>query len=165
MSVNVSTTLWYCVYCKKRRKVVKSLATNDCLTNWVAGLTPEERVEHARKAGLASAKKRYQHRLQKDILKDILSLECDDAEAVNALKALGLDESFANAANLAVLRRAVRGDVESLRYIRDTIGEKPRDSLEIGNLDGKPLATIDMSSMTDDELRALIASRSEAGEP
>ena len=91
-------------------------------------------------------------------------MECDDKEAVNALKALGLDESFANAANLAVLRRAVKGDVESLRYIRDTIGEKPRDGLEIGNLDGKPLATIDMSTMTDDELRALIASRRDAGE-
>lgn len=140
------------------------MADNGYLTSWSASLTPEERSEHARKAGLASAAKRYQHRLQKDILKDILSLECDDKEAVNALKALGLDESFANAANLAVLRRAVKGDVESLRYIRDTIGEKPRDGLEIGNLDGKPLATIDMSTMTDDELRALIASRRDAGE-
>lgn len=140
------------------------MADNGYLTSWSASLTPEQRVEHARKAGLASAAKRYQHRLQKDILKDILSLECDDQEAVNALKALGLDESFANAANLAVLRRAVKGDVESLRYIRDTIGEKPRDGLEIGNLDGKPLATIDMSTMTDDELRALIASRRDAEE-
>ena len=138
------------------------MPSNEYLMRWVESMTPEQRSEHARQAGLASAKKRYQHRLQKDILKDILSLECDDDEAVKALKALGLDESFANAANLAVLRRAVKGDVESLRYIRDTIGEKPRDGLEIGNLDGKPLATIDMSSMTDDELRALIASRRDA---
>ena len=138
------------------------MPTNDRLMNWVAGLTPEERVEHARQAGLASGRKRYQHKLQKDILKDILSLECDDTEAVNALKALGLDESFANAANLAVLRRAVKGDVESLRYIRDTIGEKPREGFEVGGFDGKPLASIDMSSMTDDQLRALIASRKEA---
>jgi hypothetical protein len=155
------------VLCKLTRNTsreVLRVADNGYLTSWSASLTPEERSEHARKAGLASAAKRYQHRLQKDILKDILSLECDDKEAVNALKALGLDESFANAANLAVLRRAVKGDVESLRYIRDTIGEKPRDGLEIGNLDGKPLATIDMSTMTDDELRALIASRRDAEE-
>lgn len=138
------------------------MPTNDRLTNWVASLTPEERVEHARKAGLASAKKRFQHKMQKEILKDILTLECDDKEAVEALRALGLDESFANAANLAVLRRAVKGDVESLRYIRDTIGEKPREGLEVGGFDGKPLASIDMSTMTDDQLRALIASRKEA---
>ena len=152
------------ILCKldKTKKVVISLPSNEYLMRWVESMTPEQRSEHARQAGLASAKKRYQHRLQKDILKDILSLECDDDEAVKALKALGLDESFANAANLAVLRRAVKGDVESLRYIRDTIGEKPRDGLEIGNLDGKPLATIDMSSLTDDELRALIASRRDA---
>ena len=128
---------------------------------WVEGLTPEERSEHARKAGIASAKKRFQHKQQKEILKDILSLECDDEEAVKALKALGLDESFANAANLAVLRRAVKGDVESLRYIRDTIGEKPREGLEVGGFDGKPLASIDMSQLTDDQLKALIASRSD----
>lgn len=121
--------------------------------------TPEQRREWASKAGKASAVARYKHKLQKDILKDIMSLKCDEEEAVNALKALGLDESFANAANLAVLRRAVHGDVESLRYIRDTIGEKPRDGLEIGNLDGKPLATIDMSKLTDDELKAMIAAR------
>jgi hypothetical protein len=147
------------VYAVEQQKGVSSLPSNEYLMRWVEGLTPEERSEHARKAGIASAKKRFQHKMQKDILKDILSLECDDKEAVNALKALGLDESFANAANLAVLRRAVKGDVESLRYIRDTIGEKPREGLEIGNLDGKPLASIDMSKLTDDELKALIAAR------
>lgn len=163
--MNVSTTLWYCVYCKNQTKGVRELPRGN-YENLVQNrsTTPEQRREWASKAGKASAAKRYQHKLQKDILKDILSLECDDQEAVNALKALGLDESFANAANLAVLRRAVKGDVESLRYIRDTIGEKPRDGLEIGNLDGKPLATIDMSTMTDDELRALIASRRDAEE-
>ena len=60
--------------------------------------------------------------------------------------------------------KARKGDVESLRYLRDTIGEKPRDGLEIGNLDGKPLATIDMSTLTDDELRALIAAREQSDE-
>lgn len=132
------------------------------LMDWQERLTPEERSANARRAGIASGKKRFQHKQQKEILKDILSLECDDAEAVKALKALGLDESFANAANLAVLRRAVHGDVESLRYIRDTIGEKPKDGLEVGGFDGKPLASIDMSTLTDDQLRALIASRKEA---
>ena len=49
--------------------------------------------------------------------------------------------------------------MESLRYLRDTIGEKPRDGLEIGNLDDKPLASVDLSQMSDDQLKAMIAAR------
>ena len=132
------------------------------LLDWQERLTPEQRSENGRRAGLASAAKRYQHRLQRDILKDIMSLKCDDEEAVNALKALGLDESFANAANLAVLRRAVRGDVEAMRYIRDTMGEKPTESMQLGVFN-TPIKALDLPALSDRELEAL-ADRADAGE-
>lgn len=124
--------------------------------------TPEQRREWASKAGKASAAKRYKHKLQRDILKDIMSLECDDQEAVNALRALGLDETFANAANLAVLRRAVRGDVEAMRYIRDTMGEKPTESMQLGVFN-TPIKALDLPALSDRELEAL-ADRADAGE-
>lgn len=124
------------------------------LLNWSQGLTPEQRRENARKAGLASAEKARQHRLQRDILKDIMSLDCDDEEAALACKALGLDASFANAANLAVIRRAVRGDVECMRYIRDTMGEKPTESMQLGVFN-TPVKALDMTKLSDAELEAL----------
>jgi hypothetical protein len=66
-----------------------------------------------------------------------------------------------NQIQLAVWGKAANGDVEAARFLRDTAGEKPRDALEVGGLDGRPLAAIDMTGMTDDELRALAAQRSE----
>lgn len=35
------------------------------------------------------------------------------------------------AISIAVLRNALNGDVESIKFIRDTIGEKPTDKVEI----------------------------------
>ena len=116
--------------------------------------TPEQRREWASKAGKASAAKRYQHKRQQEILKDLLRIECDDEEACEALRALGLDETFANAANLQVMRRAMRGDVEALRYIRDTIGEKPTESMQLGVL-STPVKALDMTKLSDAELQAL----------
>ena len=116
--------------------------------------TPEQRREWAVMGGKASAAKRYQHKRQQEILKDLLRIECDDKEACEALRALGLDETFANAANLQVMRRAMRGDVEALRYIRDTIGEKPTESMQLGVFN-TPVKALDMTKLSDAELEAL----------
>ena len=116
--------------------------------------TPEQRIENARKAGLANGEKQRRRALQREILQNILSLTCDDETAVNALQALGLTPDFANAANLAVMRKAVRGDVEALKYIRDTIGEKPADVTQLNLLD-KPVGAQDLTQLSDEELEYL----------
>jgi hypothetical protein len=138
------------------------MANVNPMLEWQASLTPEQRRENARRAGIASAASRKQCKLQREILKDIMSLDCDDEEAALACKALGLDASFANAANLAVIRRAVRGDVECMRYIRDTMGEKPTESMQLGVFN-TPVKALDMTKLSDAELEAL-ADRADAGE-
>ena len=132
------------------------------LMDWQAGLTKEQRSENARRAGIASAASAKKRRLQRDILNQMLTLQCDDEQAAAALQALGLDPTFANAANLSVLRRAVHGDVECLRYIRDTIGEKPTESFQMG-IQSTPVKALDMTKLSDAELEAL-ADRADSGE-
>lgn len=117
-------------------------------------LTPEERSRRASIAGKASVESRRRIKSQREILRHILAIGCDDEEACEALKALGLEPDFANAANLAVLRKAVRGDVEALRYIRDTIGEKPTEQTQLSVLN-QPVKALDMTKLSDAELQAL----------
>lgn len=112
--------------------------------------------------GKASQAKQRARKTQAEIIRQIMALELTQEEGADKLLALGLDPTWATDANVAVMQKARRGDVESLRYLRDTIGEKPREGLEIGNLDGQPLSTVDLSTMTDDQLRALIAAREAA---
>ena len=122
----------------------------------------EEQWQIRSKGGKASQAKQRARKTQAEIIRQIMALELTAEEGADRLTALGLDPTWATDANVAVMQKARRGDVESLRYLRDTIGEKPREGLEIGNLDGQPLSTIDLSTMTDDQLRALIAAREAA---
>ena len=125
--------------------------------------THEQIVANARKAGLASGEANRARRKQREILHNILFLMCDDEEAVAALQALGLTPNFANAANLAMLRKAIKGDVEAMKYIRDTIGEKPADTTQLTLLD-KPVAAQDLTQLTDEELEYLADRTEREGE-
>ena len=114
--------------------------------------------------GKASSEKQRRRKTQAEIIRQIMALTLTPEEGADKLEALGLDPTWATDANVAVMQKARKGDVESLRYLRDTIGEKPRDGLEIGNLDGQPLSTIDLSTLSDEQLRAMIAARETADE-
>ena len=114
--------------------------------------------------GKASSEKQRRRKTQAEIIRQIMALTLTPEEGADKLEALGLDPTWATDANVAGMQKARKGDVESLRYLRDTIGEKPRDGLEIGNLDGQPLSTIDLSTLSDEQLRAMIAARETADE-
>ena len=127
-------------------------------------MTPEQKKEFHSKGGKAGTASRRRMKTQAQILRQVMALEIEPGEARERLEAAGLDPTWATDANVAVMRKARAGDVEALRYCRDTIGEKPRDGLEIGNLDGQPLATVDLRSMSDEQLRAMIAARQQSPE-
>lgn len=80
------------------------------------------------------------------------------------LVALLSDPDVQERMSLALIREATEGNkagsvARAWELVRDTIGERPRDQLEVGNLDDKPLATVDLSKMSDDQLRAMLAKR------
>lgn len=123
--------------------------------------TKEEARAISVKGGVASGESRRRRKNTQEIVRMILDREITEAEGAERLEALGLPITWSTKAHVAVMQRAEAGDVEAMRYLRDSAGDKPRDALEVGNLDGQPLATIDLSSMTDEQLRAMIALRAE----
>jgi len=121
-----------------------------------AGLSAEERSERARVAAAKSVEVRRSHRLFKDILKEILSapLETTD-EAYEALKKLGLEHPRQeDAVMLAASQKARYGDIEAVRFLRDTLGEKPTEAFSMAVTD-KPVRSIDLTGLTDDEIMAI----------
>ena len=123
--------------------------------------TTEERREICSKGGKASVAANRRRKNTQEIVRMILDREITEAEGAERLEALGLPTTWSTKAHVAVMQRAEAGDVEAMRYLRDSAGDKPRDALEVGNLDGQPLATVDLSTMTDEQLRAMIAVRQE----
>lgn len=123
--------------------------------------TPEERAENGRKGGIESGKSKRRQKTFRDSVKAIMECRVLDEEQSALLRDMGLDDTMLNQIQVAVFDKAARGDVEAARYLRDTAGEKPRDGLELGNLDDKPLASLDMSKLTDEQLRIIAARRQE----
>lgn len=115
---------------------------------------PEVRREWQRKGGISTGKKTAKNKLLRDILLQVMSLPCDDDELAAELEALNLPNSYEYASMLAAVRRSLKGDVEALRFIRDTRGEKPADNVSLGILN-TPVKALDMATLSDDELLAL----------
>ena len=125
------------------------------IRDWQATLTQEQRTECARKAGKASAEVRRKYKTFRDCMRDILSLDVTNEQLRETLVALGLDPTYSNAISLSSIQKAANfGDIEAARFARDTVGEKPTDALNM-SVTGKPIKSLDLSQLSDEELEAL----------
>ena len=121
--------------------------------------TPEQKAAFHSAGGKAGAESKRKRKTFAEGLKLILAMEVDDPARLAALQALGLDGTFQDSINIASVQRAQTGDIEAARFVRDTVGEKPRDGLELGNLDDRPFESIDLSKLSDEQLKVLAAKR------
>ena len=102
--------------------------------------------------------KRGKAKSQAALIRQLMELPLKSGEGAEELEALGLDPTWGTEANVAVMNKARKGDVTSLRYLRDTMGE------EVAEMDAlQPVADLDLSRFTDDQLRAMLADRVQEG--
>ncbi len=100
-------------------------------------LTPSQRREHARKAGIASGKARRERKALKDTLEELLAMPIEDGKLanINTIKSIadanGKNVTMQEAIMLAMLDKAVKGDVRAAEYVRDTIGQKPDNKTDV----------------------------------
>lgn len=92
--------------------------------------TPEERRANAKKAGLASGKARAKKKMLQDALKKALLGKYSVGKDEN-IKKLGGYEAMA----LSMIQECLNGNVQAFKEIRDTIGEKPKDTIGFENED------------------------------
>ena len=115
-------------------------------------LTPEARIENARKAGKASGQKRHERKLLRDIANELMSADfsaiADNDEKLSQMLSL-LGNKNPTGGDLMILSamiKGIRGDVEALRFVRDTSGQRPADvsavTVSRGDLDGVDLRTV-----------------------
>lgn len=133
------------------------MANFDKLQEGQARLTPEQRRENARLAGIASGEARQRRKLMRETAAGILKAPVAIPEAAAALEAAGLDNNYQSAILLAAIQKAACGDIEAARFVRDTIGEKPTDTFNLTAVQ-RPIQEMDLSQMSDAELQSLIRS-------
>lgn len=99
--------------------------------------TKAEQREIAKKGGVASGKARREKKAMKDTLNDLLSMplksgKAADVESIKNLAALkGKNITVQEAIMLAQIQKAMKGDTRAAEYVRDTIGQKPDNKMNI----------------------------------
>lgn len=116
--------------------------------------TSEEAREIGRLGGVASGAARRRKRTFRELIETVMTMDVDNPEIHAKLVALGLDPTHDMAITMAAVHKAENGDIEATRYLRDTKGEKPTEALALG-ITGKPVKSLDLSKLTDEELEAL----------
>ena len=116
--------------------------------------SPEELREQTRRGGIKSGEARRRYRTMRESLKLILSLDVQDEQKAEALKTLGLAPTYQNGIQLAMASKAIDGDVEAARFVRDTSGEKPAQAVDMAVTD-KPFEALDLKALSDDDLKTL----------
>ena len=86
--------------------------------------------EEASKGGKASGEVRRLRAAVKRVLET--SLPNDMEELKEALKNANIDTTNDNGIAFAIVLKALKGDLSAASWIRDTVGEKPKEELSLG---------------------------------
>lgn len=123
--------------------------------------------DHVVAAGRAGGNAKKRKRLLREAFRDILDAPlcgaaADEEQILELLGKMGVpNPTNADAIAFAAARKALAGDVEAARFVRDSVGEKPVQGVEVGNLDDRPFETLNLTELTDEQLYALAAKRQE----
>ena len=116
--------------------------------------TSEEARERGRKGGKASAKKRQQNKTFKEIISKFLDWQVSDERLKQQMIDFGFaDKEVSNksCAVFALWKEAIKGNTKAFELLRDTIGEKPQEKVNISGEVNNPF-----SGMTTEELRKIL---------
>lgn len=120
------------------------MANEQNLIPFTSEQSREKAAENGRKGGIESGKTR---RLQGAIRK-ALEAKATSAELKKVFDAFGIEENdrnYAAAIACAVINKAANGDVYAAGFVRDTVGEKPKDEI---SLDGGVVILDDLTDKT-----------------
>ena len=119
---------------------------------------PEKKAAANEKQKQTLAAKKNFNKLAKYMMEAMIP---DEDEAAQELREHGFTQGdYQTAVFWGQLKKAIySSDTEAAKYVRDTAGYKPTETMQVGNLDDTPFEMLDLSKLSTAELRAMIASR------
>ncbi len=114
---------------KKKKEMAKGFG-NRCFTS-------EQLSEWGRKGGKANAEQHKKRKALKDTLEILMNMPINkgkvaDIEGIRSFAELnGKNITVDQAIMIRVVQKALKGDLNAVAMMRDTVGEKPTDKMEI----------------------------------
>lgn len=97
----------------------------------------EEAKKRGRAGGIASGKARREKKAMRETLDILLSMPMKDGayadvESIQSFASIkGKNISVQEAILIAQVQKAMKGDTKAAEYVRDTIGQKPGENVEL----------------------------------
>lgn len=113
------------------------MANEQNLKPFTSKQSREEAAKNGKKGGIASGEARREKKAMKETLEALLSLQMKkgkavDIEAVKSFAALkGKNISVQEAVSLAMIQKAMKGNVRAAEWVRDTAGQKPVENMNM----------------------------------
>lgn len=98
---------------------------------------------------------RRKSRSPKEGLKQILALEVNDPDLSGQLQALGVETTFSNAIALAFVQRAIKGDKDAARFVREAVEESAAKGEKRAEPNQINVRALELEGLSDTELEAL----------
>ena len=108
--------------------------------NEFAKMTPERRAECGRKGGIAKREATRRRKEMRETLDILLNMPmkkgkvytAEDIKCFADLK--GKNITIDQALMVCLIQKALKGDLNAIGMVRDTIGEKPADKMEVKDI-------------------------------
>lgn len=133
------------------------------IADQVVNKTREEKIEIARRAGRISGQKKREKKLLRDIANDLMSADFsalaeNDEKLSQMLQLLGNKQpTGGDLMMLSAMIKGIRGDVDALKFVRDTSGQRPADVSAVTVSRGD-LAGVDLRTVSTEELLQIASS-------
>lgn len=116
------------------------------IDNLKKGLSPEEAREFGRRGGKRSGEARRERKALRECL-DLLLRE-------SVAGADGKKHTRADMISVALVEKALSGDVKAFEVIRDTVGEKPVERVAVAEVDPEVIADVERMVIGGDDAGA-----------
>lgn len=99
--------------------------------------TKSEASNRGRNGGIASGKARREKKMMKETLEILLSMQmksgqATDIETIRSFATLkGKNITVQDAVSIAMLQKAMKGNVRAAEWVRDTAGQKPVENMNM----------------------------------
>lgn len=113
--------------------------------------SPSEVREQGRNGGIKSGEVRRQKKMMKETLQELLNMPLKKGtvdEITNLAEGKGKNITAEQALCLAMIKKALKGDVSAATFVRDTSGNKVTDDVNVNVKSAGP----DMSQFSKEEL-------------
>lgn len=120
-------------------------------------MTPEERRECGRRGGIKSGETKRRKKAMREAYEAILGMPLKngkqyDVEDIKSLAAVkGKNISIQDAILFAQVQKALRGDTNAAAFIRDTIGDKAADKVDLSGEVATPIVIRDDIGMGEEK--------------